>query len=329
MRRRHFISLIAGGIVAGPRSGRAQKEKRLPIVGLAFGAAALPDMAGPRPPFMPARSVLQRLAELGWVEGRSVVIERRTAEGRPERAPALMAELVARGADVIIVSATDWLLRSALQTRTIPLVAIFNEDPVADGLVASLARPGANLTGVTSGTGRELYDKRLQLLLELAPASRRVAFLGRRKAWEFYRGGGGRAEAASVFIPIEQAEDFETAFATVLKERADALLVSHGPVLNVGAARIAAFTREQRLPAVFPWRSAAAAGGLMSYGPDVTAHFRQIADYVDKILRGAKPGELPIEQPTRFGLVINGETAKAFGLAIPPTLLALAEEVIE
>jgi putative ABC transport system substrate-binding protein len=327
------LSLIGGtGLAPVLCSGvaRAQQSGRLPLIGLVFGAPTPAEIAGEKPTFLPARAFVERLRELGWVEGRSAIIERRTAEGRAERASAIVAEFVARNADVIMVGATDWLRDAARQaTRRIPIIALFTEDPVATGLVASLARPGGNLTGVTTGTDRELYEKRFQLLMELAPKSARVAFLGRRSAWESFRIAAKDAPTVLAFAPVERPEEFEDAFAAVVRERADALLVSHGPVLNVNAARVVAFAKERRLPAMFPWREAAEAGGLMSYGPDVPTHFRQLAEYADRILKGAKPGDLPVEQPTKFELVINGKTARELGLAVPHALLVRADEVIE
>jgi putative ABC transport system substrate-binding protein len=230
---------------------------------------------------------------------------------------------------VIFAGAADWLVNAARDaTRTIPIVAILNRDPVSSGLVASLARPGGNLTGLTTTTGRELYDKRHQLLKELVPKIGRIAFLGTPLAWEAYR-RGAYAAVPLVFASVDRTEDFDQAFAIVQRERADALLVSHGPVLFINIPRIVTFAAERRLPAAYPWREATEAGGLMSYGSSAQGLFRQAAGHVDRILKGAKPAELPIEQPAKFELVINMKTAKALGLEVPPTLLARAEEVIE
>jgi putative tryptophan/tyrosine transport system substrate-binding protein len=333
MRRREFLSLFGGAgtaLIWRPAVARAQQAGRLPVIGLVFAVVPSAEFDSPSPAFLPARAFLQRLRELGWIEGRTIIIERRSPEGRPERASAILAELIARGVDVIMVGATDWLQEAARQaTRTIPIVAVFSEDPVAAGLIASLAHPGGNLTGVTTGTDGEMYEKRYQLLKELAPGSTRVGFLGRRSAWETYRRGAKAAAAAHVFAPVDRPEEFEEAFAILLRERVDSLLVSHGPVLNVSATRIAAFAKERRLPAMFPWREAVEAGGLMSYGPEVRAHFRQTAEYVDKILKGAKPADLPVEQPTKFEFVVNLKTAKAIGLEVPPLLIARTDELIE
>jgi putative ABC transport system substrate-binding protein len=287
-------------------------------------------MAGPDPAFPPARAFVQRLHALGWIDGQTIVIERRSAEGQPGRAAAVLGELVARGVDAIMVGATDWLRDAALQaTRAIPVVALFTEDPVVEGLVASLARPGGNLTGVATTAGREVDEKRLQLLRELTPSAARVAFLGRRSAWESYRSGANAGMLPHVFAPVDRPDDYEEAFAIVRRERTDALLVSHGPVMFFGVPRLVAFAAEHRLPAVYPWREAVEAGGLMSYGTSVHGVFRQAADFVDRILRGAKAGDLPIEQPITFELAINLKTAGTLDLTPPPALLARADEVVE
>lgn len=200
---------------------------------------------------------------------------------------------------------------------------------MAAGLVHSLARPGGNLTGITATTGRELVEKQLELLKELAPRTTRLAFLGRRRAWETYRSGADASVVPPVFAPVDRPEEFEEAFAVVLRQRADALLVSHGPVLYLGAPRIIAFAAERRLPAMYSTREVVAAGGLISYGTSAEGVFRQLAEYVDRILKGAKPADLPIQQPTNFELVLNLKTAKALGLTIPTTILVRADEVIE
>jgi putative ABC transport system substrate-binding protein len=330
MKRRQFVRLIGGAAAAWPAALRAQQSGRRPVIGLLVGPLPLADISGPDPANLQWRAFIYRLNELGWIEGRTVTIERRTAEGRLERAAAILAEFVARRVDVIVVGATDWLWDAARKaTRTVPVIALFTEDPVAAGFAVSIARPGGNVVGLTTVPGRALVEKRLEFLKEAAPRIARVAFFGRRSAWESYRSEGGAAALPPVFAGAERPEEFDAAFATVLRERADALLVSHGPVYFFGAPRIAAFAREKGLPTVFPWREAAEAGGLMSYGPVVLGQFRQLAEIVDRILRGAKAAELPIEQPTVFELVLNLKTAKALALTLPQSLLARAEHVIE
>jgi putative ABC transport system substrate-binding protein len=330
MRRRAFPALLGGTALAWPRTPRGQPAGQRPTVGLVLGGPPLADMAGPDPAFLPARAFVHRLHALGWIDGRTIAIERRSAEGQPGRAAAIVGELVARGVDVIMVGSSDFLRDATLQaTRTIPVVALFPEDPVVEGLVPSLARPGGNLTGVATTAGRDVDEKRLQLLKELTPRVARVAFIGRRRAWEAYRNGADAAMVPHVLAPVERPEDYDEAFAIVRRERADALLVSHGPVMFFGVPRVVAFAAEQRLPAVYPWREAIEAGGLMSYGTNVHGLFRQAAGLVDRILKGARAADLPIEQPTTFELAINIRTAAELGLSPPPALLARADEVIE
>jgi putative ABC transport system substrate-binding protein len=330
VRRRDFINLLGGAAAGWPLVAHAQRTQPLPTIGWVVGVPTTNEIAGPDPVNLPARAFLHGLRDLGWIEGRTINIERRSAGGRTERGEEILAEFIARRVDVIFTAATDWLVDAAHKaTRTIPIVAIFNRDPVATGLVASLARPGGNLTGLTTTTGRELYDKRLQILKELVPKISRTAFLGTSLAWEAYRSGGNAGFVPLVFAAVDRTEDFDKAFAIVQRERADALLVSHGPVLFINIPRIVAFAAERGLPAAYPWREATEAGGLMSYGSSAQGLFRQAAGHVDRILRGGKPAELPVEQPAKFELVINLKTAKALNLEVPATLLARAEEVIE
>jgi ABC-type uncharacterized transport system substrate-binding protein len=327
--RREFIVGISAAAATWPVPVRAQRTL-LPTIGWVAGIPSLAEISGPDPVNLPARAFLHGLRDLGWIEGRTVAIERRSAEGRTERAQEILAEFIARRVDVIFPAATDWLIDAAHKaTHTTPIVAIFNRDPVATGLVASLARPGGNLTGLMTTTGRELYEKRLQLFKELVPNVSRVAFLGTPLAWEAYRSGAEAASVPPIFASVNSADDFDQAFATVRREQADALLVSHGPVLFINVARIVAFTAQNRLPTAYPWREATEAGGLMSYGSSAQGLFRQAAGLVDKILKGAKPAELPVEQPAKFELLINLTTAKTLGLTVPPSLLVRADEVIE
>jgi putative ABC transport system substrate-binding protein len=331
MNRRELIGLAGGVVATGwPQLGHAQRIAQVPTVGWVVGIPTMAEIAGPDPANLPARAFLHGLRDLGWIDGRSINIERRSAEGRSERAPEILGEFVASKVDLIFAGATDWLIEAAHRaTRTIPVVAVYNQDPVAKGFVESLAQPGGNMTGLTTITGPELYEKRLQIFRELAPKLSRIAFLGTHSAWEVYRSGTNTAATPLVFAPADRLEDFDQAFATVLRERADAVLVSHGPVLFNNASRIIAFTAEQRLPAAYPWREATEAGGLMSYGSSAQGLFRQAAGYVDRILKGATPGTLPIEQPARFELVINLKVARTLGLEVPIPLLARAEDLID
>jgi putative ABC transport system substrate-binding protein len=248
----------------------------------------------------------------------------------PQRAPAIFAELLARGVDVMMLAGERWLHLAAQQaTRTIPIVATIAEDPVATGLISTLARPGGNLTGIALSTGHELTLKRLELFKELAPHIGRVAYLATPSAVEQYRGGASFPGTSVVLVQVDRPEQYEEAFATIQRERADSLMASSSPLHYVNARRIVAFAAESRLPAMYAFREAVAAGGLVSYGANAPGLWRQAARLVDRILKGARSADLPVEQPTKFELVINLKTAKVLGLTIPPSLLARVDEVIE
>jgi putative ABC transport system substrate-binding protein len=318
---------MLGAAVAFP--AKAQQPKRLPIVAI-VSSLPLADLMGPEPANQPTRAFLEGLRDHGWIEGKNITIERRSADGKREHAPAIFAELVARGVDVIFLGGTSWLHSSAhAATRTVPLVAMFAGDPVADGFVTSLARPGGNITGVTRTAGPNLYGKWLELLKEFEPSITRTAFLTPGETLELIRRVARPSDVTVLPIEVNAPGDIDAAFAIILRERADSLIVPTGPQFYFNAQRIAAFAAEQRLPGLYAIRDVVEAGGLMSYGPSVPAQFRQAAKYVDRILRGAKPADLPVEQPAVFELVINAKAAKALGLSIPPTLLASAAELIE
>lgn len=329
MRRRELIAFFGGAAASWPLGARAQKAT-MPTVGWFVGDLPAAEIAGPDPANLQARAFLHGLRDLGWIEGRTVTIERHTAEGRVERAAPILAEMIARNVDVIFTGGADWLVEAASKaTRTIPIVAVINRDPVTTGLVASLARPGGNLTGLTTTTGPGLYEKRFQLLRELAPTVHRIGFVGTLLAWTAYRAAADGSAVPHVLAPVDRPEDLDAAFATLRRERVDALLVGHGPLMFINVPRIVAFAESTRLPAAYPWREASAAGGLMAYGPNAQELFHQAAAYVDRILRGAKPAELPVEQPNKFQLTINLRTARALGIEVPEALLVRADEVIE
>jgi putative tryptophan/tyrosine transport system substrate-binding protein len=324
MRRRDFITLL-GGAAAWPLGSLAQ-QPRPPTIGY-LGATT---SAGER-----ARTgaFVRRLAELGWVEGRTVAIEYRWAEGRPQRYPEMAAELVHLPANIIVPSATAAALACKQATSVIPIVFPLTGDPIGTGLVASLARPGGNVTGLTNQAS-ELAGKRLEFLREIAPGLRRVGTLANR-------GYPGRiseiadVQAAARALGVEVAtleiglpEEISAAFGA-FKERAEAVYVVGDTLLNTNRYVVASAAINARLPTIYPSRETVEAGGLMSYGANIEHLFRRAAELVDKILRGAKPSEIPVEQPTSFELVINLRTAKALGMNLPPTLLALADEVIE
>jgi putative ABC transport system substrate-binding protein len=277
------------------------------------------------------------LRELGWVEGQNLAIEYRWAEERRDRLPALAAELVRLPVDVIFASTGEAFNAARDATTTIPIVFRGVGDVVALGLVASLAQPGGNFTGLSLTTGVELGGKRLQLLKEAVPGVTRVAVLwrpGQVLSWEDSLGGKAAqaaAQALGVQLQVVQAQspdDFDGAFEAMTREGAEALYVTSASLFFVHRQRLMALALERRLPTI-SWRAQMAeAGGLMAYGPNLDDEFRRAAAYVDKILRGAKPGDLPIEQPMRFDLVINLKTAQALGLTIPPVVLFQADEVI-
>ena len=328
--RRTAVFGLASAAVISPYAARAQQPRRLPVIGFVLPNVPVAEMAGPDPVSPLARGFLHSLRDLGWIEGRTVVIERRSAEGQPTRALSLIADLLSRGVDVIVLGGAGWLHDAARQaTQTIPIVAIFPSDPVADELIESLARPGGNLTGVMFTTGPELTEKQLQLLREAAPQITRAAFLGVRAVVGQYRAGDSIAGVAVVPVPVEASAEYDAAFAAIRRDRADALLVAGGPPNVVSAERIAAYATESRLPAIYGFREAVDAGGLMSYGPSIVGIFRQNARLVARFLDGAKPGEIPTERPTTFELVVNLKGARALGLTIPPTILLRADEVIE
>ena len=330
MRRREFITLLGGAAAARSLQAAAQQPKRLPVVALVFGNPPLPEMIGADPISPHARGFVHGLRDLGWIDGRTIVIERRSAEQAPQRAPAIFAELLARGVDVIMMGGEKWLQDAAqAATKTIPTVAIFRDDPVAAGLIANLARPGGNLTGLTAATGPEFFGKRLQLLHEIAPRITRAAFLAPRRQLEQFRDVARPAGVTVLPVEFEVADKLEEAFVTILRERADALMVAGDGPIYFHARRIVAFAAESRLPAMYGAREGVEAGGLMSYGASVPGNFRAAARLVDKFLKGAKIGDIPAEQPTVFELVINAKTAKTLRLTIPPTLLARADVVIE
>jgi putative ABC transport system substrate-binding protein len=327
--RREFIGTLAGGLLAAPLATEAQQTAKVPRIGWLVGSRAGKSHM--------TEAFLQGLRDLGYIEGRNVVIEIRDAEGKLERLPALAAELVALKVDVILAGGTAQALAAMEATRTIPIVFTAVVDAVADGLVTSLARPGDNVTGVSSLVS-ELVGKWLELLKQAIPGISRVAVLwhpgtlGERTEKDMLKGAEVAARALGVrlqFVEARGPADFERAFSDMTRARAGALTVWTSPMFNTQRGRLVALAAKHRLPAVYPWTEAGDAGGLMAYGANVADVFRRAATYVDKILKGAKPGDLPVEQPTKFELVVNLKTAKALGLTIPPSLLQRADEVIQ
>ena len=324
VRRRKFITLL-GGAAAWPIAALAQ-QAAMPVIGFLGGGGPISQRAW-------VDAFAQRLRELGWIEGRTVAIQYRWGEARHERYAEIAAEFVRIKVDVILAGGTEAAIAAKQATSVIPIVFPTAGDPVGSGLVASLARPGGNVTGL-SNQASDLPAKRLELLREVFPALRRLAVMVNAD----YSGGVtereqieavARALGLELFpLPVRRMEDIASALDSV-KGGAEALYTTGDPLVNTHRLRIITFALAARLPTMFSQREYVAEGGLMSYGPNYPDLNRRAADYVDKILRGAKPGDIPVEQPIKFDLAINLITAKALGLEIPPSLLARADEVIE
>jgi putative ABC transport system substrate-binding protein len=318
--------MLLGGAAVWPVAALAQQAGKLPTIGV-----LAPGTPSSHRQWVAA--LVQRLRELGWIEGRTIAIEYRWAEGSSERAAQIATEFVRLKVDVIVTSATAPTLAAKQATSAIPIVFAASGDPVGSGLVASLARPGGNLTGL-SLQFTDLAGKRMELLREVLPELRRLglfAHVGSPSAVLEMRAvqSIGRALGLEVVTPVVgRPEDIAPAFES-FKERVEALYVVADPLVNVHQVRINALALAARLGTMHGQREHVEAGGLMSYGPSNFDLYRRAADYVDKILRGTKPGDIPIEQPTKFNLIINLTTAKALGLEIPASVLARADEVIE
>jgi putative tryptophan/tyrosine transport system substrate-binding protein len=325
VRRREVIALL-GSAAGWPLAARAQQPGKLPTVGLLVATTLLVE--SPR-----VASFVQRLRELGWIDGRTVAIEIRYADGRTERFVEIAAEFVQLKVDVIVTQGTASVIAARQAAPVIPIVFAGVADPVSTGLVASLARPGGNVTGVSNQLV-DLVGKRIEMLREILPGLRALAIMANvgnpAPLLEMGEVSGiaGTLGLGVVTLEIQRGEDIAPAF-EALKGRADALYVCIDPLLNTNRVRINTLAQGARLPTMYGVREYVEAGGLVSYGPNIVNQYRRAADYVDKILRGAKPADLPVEQPTKFDLVINLTTAKALSLTLPPSLLARADEVIE
>jgi ABC-type uncharacterized transport system substrate-binding protein len=325
LKRRAFIALLGGGAVAWPLAARAQQTAKLPTIG--FLGSATPAAQGQW-----VAAFVQRLRELGWIEGRTVAIEVRWTEGRFERFAEIAAELVRLKVDVIVTSGPP-VFAAKQATSAIPIVFATVADPLGTGLVASLARPGGNVTGL-SLTSPELASKRLDLLREAIPGLRRLAIMANADYPPAMRELDEVDTAAhplgieTIALKIRKAADIAPAF-DALKGRAEALYVVGESLTSANQVRISSFALAARLPTMHPNRERLETGGLISYGPNIPSLYRRAGDFVDKILRGTKPADIPVEQPTKFDLVVNLTTAGAIGLKIPEAFLLRADELIE
>jgi putative tryptophan/tyrosine transport system substrate-binding protein len=326
LQRREFITLLGGAAAAWPLAARAQQAAKLPTIGL-----LVPGTPASHGKWVTA--FVQRLGELGWTEGRTVAIEYRWAEGHMERFAEIAAEFVTLKVDVILVTVTPAVIAAKQATSIIPIVFTTVTDPVVTGIVPNMARPGGNVTGLTQQT-TELGGKRLDLLRQLVPGLRQVAVM--------YNGANpstvselDEVHAAArtlsleiAAIEVRQSEDIAPGINSV-QGRAQALYVLTDPLVAINQLQINALALEARLPTMHALREYSASGGLISYGASFPDLFRRAGDYVDRILRGAKPAEMPVEQPIKFELVINLKTAKSLGLSVPPILITSADELIE
>jgi putative tryptophan/tyrosine transport system substrate-binding protein len=326
--RRTLIAAIAASLLGGPVSARAQQAGKIYRIGI-LGNVPVSDSQGAKV----WGALTQGLRDLGYVESQNLIVDHRSTEGRSERLPTLAGELVRLKPDVIVVpnQANAVAVREA--TNTIPIVAV-NFDPLGSGLAASFARPGGNVTGL-SLIAPEIVGKQLEVLKEIVPRLTRVAILwspANRSSLLLLEEAQKAAGALALQLQVVEArgsENLESAFARMRRERAGALLVFGDSMFILQRRRIASLAARSHLPTMYVLREHMEAGGLVFYGPSMVDNFRRAAVYVDKILKGAKPGDLPVEQPTRFELVINVRTAKAAGLTIPPSLLLRADQVIE
>ena len=327
MKKTALSSILVVVVLLAAVTAEAQQSTKIPRIGYlsgGFASSGAPRIDGFR----------QGLGELGYVEGKNIVIESRHAEGKPDRIPALAAELVRLKVEVIVTGGGRGATRAAKEaTKTIPIVMAGDVDPVGQGAVTSLARPGGNVTGFSTLTP-EISGKRLELLKEIVPKLSRVAVLGTStgpSTARLLKEVEPAAVASRVklqFLDVQSSKDIETAFRAATKGRAEGVLVLTGPVLNAQRQQIADLAAKSRLPAIFPFPEYVEAGGLMSYSANIIDLYWRAATYVDKILKGAKPADLPVEQPQKFEFIINLKAAKQIGLTIPPNVLARADKVI-
>lgn len=330
-----MLLLGAAGLALGRRAAAQPKPVDRTIrIGYVLSTPPVAEMLGPEPKHPAVHGLLQELRKLGYVEGRNLILERRSAEEKFERLEAICAELAALKPDAIVVGTAAIAHAARKATTTVPIVLAISgagSDPVAEGLVQSLARPGGNVTGVVPDAGAEIYGKRVELLKQVAPSIRRIAYLGVALDWDSPGGRSARAAAQALGVELFRVEvdpkQYAKALDEVLRGRAEAMLTSSHPVHHNHRAEIIAFASRNRLPNMHAYRTMPPDGALMAYGGG--APYDRVAAIIDRIVKGTPPAEIPIERPTRFQLLINLKTAKAIGLAIPQAVLLRADRVIE
>jgi ABC-type uncharacterized transport system substrate-binding protein len=328
MKRRQFITLLGGAVFAWPLAARGQQAGKVYRIGTITVSPA--ERASHL-----IMALEETLRELGYVKGSNAIYEHRFAGGRTERLSDLAKELTALNVDVIIAGPNATIAAARQATSMTPIIMTYGIDPVGVGFIASLARPGGNITGLTGEVTVETWGKRLELLKEIAPGVSRAAVLwnpdfpGMLSAWKVTENAAQTLGLTLQSVEVRRLDDFDPGFAAITLQRPGGLIVFADPLTYARRIEIAAIAARDRIPAIYGFREATDDGGLMSYGVNIPALYRRAAHYVDRILKGAKPAELPVEQPTKLELVINLKTAKALGLTIPPTLLARADEVIE
>jgi putative tryptophan/tyrosine transport system substrate-binding protein len=327
MKRREFITLLGGMTVAWPLAGHAQEATRIWRIGILEIIASGSNAEN-------FNAFRQGLKELGYVEGQNLIIEYRSADGDNKRFPDLAAELVLLKVDLIVTRKTVAALAAKKATETIPIVMAACGDPLGFGLVASLARPGGNITGLSSVTG-ELTGKRVELLKDMIPTITRISAVYNMTnpihvfEWSETEKAAGSLKIQPRLLDVRKSEDIELAFNTARDQHADAMIIGGDTLTQTNQALIVELAASHQLPAIYVWREFVDAGGLFFYGPSYPDLYRRAATYADKVLKGAKPADLPIQQPTKFEMVINLKTAKMLGLKVPPSLLDRADEVIE
>jgi ABC-type uncharacterized transport system substrate-binding protein len=328
MDRRTFISSVTLGLFTAPLAAEAQQAGKVYRIGTLTVSPA--DRASH---FIKAFE--ERLRDLGYVKGSNVVYEHRFADGRTERLPELATEFVALSVDVIIAGNNASIAAARHATSTIPIVMTYGVDPVGVGFVASLARPGGNITGLTADVTADTWGKRLELVKEVVPRVSRVAviwnpdFPGMPSAWKATEDAAATLGVRLQSVEVRRLEDFDPGFTAIASQHPGALLVLADPLVYTRRREIVATAARHRIPAVYAFREATDEGGLMSYGVNISALYRRAAYFVDRLFKGAKPADLPVEQPNKFELVLNLKTAKALGLTIPPSLLQRADEIIQ